>query len=158
MATRIGLISDTHGLLRPEATTFLAGSAHIVHAGDVGDPAILDALAAIAPLTVVRGNVDTDAWTQRLPETARVTVAGVAIYTLHDLNALGRGRRAPAGVRVVVTGHSHKPVVETRDGVLFVNPGSAGPRRFRLPITAAELIVDGTGSIEARIVPLVTEG
>jgi uncharacterized protein len=154
MATRIGLISDTHGLLRPEAAAFLAGSAHIVHAGDVGDPAILDALAAIAPLTVVRGNVDTDAWAQRLPETARVTVAGVTIYTVHDVNDLGRRRVAPPGVRVVVTGHSHKPVSETRDGVLYVNPGSAGPRRFRLPITVAEMVVDGD-AIDVRIVPLV---
>ena len=154
--TRIGLISDTHGLLRPEATAFLAGSAHIVHAGDVGDPAILDALAAIAPLTVVRGNVDTDAWARRLPETARVTVAGITIHTLHDLHALDL-KAAGAGIRVVVSGHSHKPVIETRAGVLYVNPGSAGPRRFRLPITAAELIVDGD-RVEARVHTLVAAG
>ena len=153
MILRVGLISDTHGLLRPEATAFLAGSDHIVHAGDVGDAGILDALAAIAPLTVVRGNVDTDAWARRLPETARVSIAQIVLYALHDLDALAidPGRR---GIRVVVSGHSHKPVVTERDGVLYVNPGSAGPRRFRLPITAAELTVDG-GSVSARIHALI---
>jgi uncharacterized protein len=146
---RIGLISDTHGLLRPEATAFLDGTDHIVHAGDVGDPAILDALTAIAPLTVVRGNVDTDAWARRLPETARVTLGGIAVYVLHDLHALAIDPRA-RGVRVVVSGHSHQPVATDRDGVLYVNPGSAGPRRFRLPITAATLLIDGA-SVSARI-------
>ena len=146
---RVGLISDTHGLLRPEATAFLAGSDHIVHAGDVGDPAILDALAAIAPLTVVRGNVDTDAWARRLPETARVALGGVTIYTLHDLAALDMKPHAH-GIRVVVYGHSHKPSAAERDGVLYVNPGSAGPRRFKLPISAAELLIDG-GSVTAHI-------
>jgi len=138
---RVGLISDTHGLLRPEATAFLADSDHIVHAGDVGDPAILDALAVIAPVTAIRGNVDTDAWATRLPETTRVTVGGVSIYVLHDLKALDFKPHA-RGIRVVVYGHSHKPSVAERDGVLYVNPGSAGPRRFRLPITAAELLID----------------
>ena len=151
---RVGLISDTHGLLRPEALAFLAGSDHIVHAGDVGDPAILDALAAIAPLTVVRGNVDTDAWALRLPETARVTIGGVTIYALHDLAALDMKPQAH-GIRVVVYGHSHKPSEAERDGVLYVNPGSAGPRRFRLPISAAELIIDGGGVI-ARIHEIVS--
>jgi uncharacterized protein len=140
---RVGLISDTHGLLRGEALVWLAGSDHIVHAGDVGDPAILDALAAIAPVTAIRGNVDTDAWAARLPETTRVTIGGVTIYVLHDLAALDLKPHAHS-IRVVVYGHSHKPLVTERDGVLFVNPGSAGPRRFRLPITAAELIVDGS--------------
>ena len=146
---RVGLIADTHGLLRPEATAFLAGSDHIVHAGDVGDPAILDALAAIAPVTAIRGNVDTDAWAARLPETTRVTVGGVTIYVLHDLAALDVEPQAH-GICVVVYGHSHKPSVAERDGVLFVNPGSAGPRRFRLPIAAAELIIDGS-TVTARI-------
>jgi putative phosphoesterase len=146
---RVGLISDTHGLLRPEATAFLAGSDHIVHAGDVGDRAILDALAAIAPVTVVRGNVDTDAWARRLPETANVTLGGVKVHVLHDVAALDLKPRAH-GIRVVVFGHSHKPSEADRDGVLYVNPGSAGPRRFRLPITAAELLIDG-GGVTARI-------
>ena len=151
--TRIGLISDTHGLLRPEALAFLAGSDHIVHAGDVGDPAILDALAAIAPVTAIRGNVDTDAWASRLPETTRVTIGGVTIHVLHDLAALDLKPHAH-GIRVVVYGHSHKPSVIERDGVLYVNPGSAGPRRFRLPISAAELLIEG-GSVTARGVDLV---
>jgi putative phosphoesterase len=153
---RIGLISDTHGLLRPEATTFLAGSDHIVHAGDVGDPAILDALAAVAPVTAIRGNVDTDAWARRLPETTRVTIGGVTIYVLHDLGALDLDPRA-AGIGVVVYGHSHKPSVTERDGVLYVNPGSAGPRRFTLPVAAAELIVEGRGA-SARIQDLRVPG
>jgi hypothetical protein len=149
---RIGLISDTHGLLRPEATAFLAGSDRIVHAGDVGDPAILDALSAIAPLTVVRGNVDTEPWAMRLPETARLSLGDVAVYVLHDLHALDLDPRR-RGVGVVVSGHSHKPSVTERDGVLYVNPGSAGPRRFRLPITAAELRVVA-GVVSARIYDL----
>jgi putative phosphoesterase len=147
--TRIGLISDTHGLLRPEALAFLAGSDHIVHAGDIGDPAILDALSAIAPVTAIRGNVDMDAWAAGLPETTRVTLAGATIYVLHDLAALGITPQAH-GIRVVVYGHSHKPSVTDRDGILYVNPGSAGPRRFRLPISAAELLIDG-GSITANL-------
>jgi uncharacterized protein len=146
---RIGLISDTHGLLRPEATAFLAGSEHIVHAGDVGAPTILEALAAIAPVTAIRGNVDTDAWSARLDDTTRVDVAGVTLYVLHDLKALDITPHAQ-GIRVVVHGHSHKPSVTERDGVLYVNPGSAGPRRFKLPISAAELLIDGE-SVTARI-------
>jgi putative phosphoesterase len=147
--TRVGLISDTHGLLRPEALAFLAGSDHIVHAGDVGDERILEALAAIAPVTAIRGNVDTGPWAGRLPETTCVTIAGVRLYVLHDLNALTVDPRA-ARVRVILSGHSHKPVIAERHGVLYVNPGSAGPRRFRLPITAGELIVDGD-AVSARI-------
>ena len=146
---RVGLIADTHGLLRPEATAFLAGSDHIVHAGDVGDPSILDALAAIAPLTAIRGNVDTDAWAARLRETELIRFGEFAVYVLHDLNALDIDPRA-AGIRVVVSGHSHQPLVFERDGVLYVNPGSAGPRRFRLPIAAAELLIDGS-VVTARI-------
>jgi putative phosphoesterase len=146
---RVGVISDTHGLLRPEATAFLAGSAHIVHAGDVGDPAILDTLAAIAPVTAIRGNVDTDAWAARLPEATRVTIGGVTIYLLHDLAALDIEPHRH-GVRVVVYGHSHKPSAVERDGVLYLNPGSAGPRRFSLPIAAAELLIDG-GRVGAHI-------
>jgi putative phosphoesterase len=139
---RVGLISDTHGLLRPEALDFLAGSDHIVHGGDIGGPEILERLAAIAPLTVVRGNNDTAPWARAIPETARVDVGPVALYAIHDLKALDIDPRA-AGVRVVVSGHSHKPACSERDGVLYVNPGSAGRRRFSLPIAAAELIIDG---------------
>ena len=146
---RVGLISDTHGLLRPEATAFLAGSDHIVHAGDVGEPSILDALAAIAPVTAIRGNVDTDAWAARLPETELVRFGEIAVYVLHDVKALDRDLRAE-GIRVIVSGHSHEPLVVERSGVLYVNPGSAGPRRFRLPICAAELIIDGR-AVSARI-------
>jgi uncharacterized protein len=146
---RIGVISDTHGLLRQQAIAFLTGSDHIVHAGDVGDAAILDALAAIAPVTAIRGNVDTDAWARPLPETTRVAIAGVTIHVLHDLGALDLQPHAH-GIRVVVYGHSHKPSVTERDGVLYLNPGSAGPRRFRLPVSAAELLIDG-GAVTARI-------
>ena len=146
---RVGLISDTHGLLRPDATAFLAGSDHIVHAGDVGDPSILDALAGIAPVTAIRGNVDTDAWAGRLSETELIRFGEIAVYVVHDVKALDVDLRA-AGIRVVVSGHSHKPLVAERDGVLYVNPGSAGPRRFRLPVTVAELRIDGN-TVEADI-------
>jgi uncharacterized protein len=148
---RVGLISDTHGLLRPEALDFLAGSDHIVHGGDIGGPEILERLAAIAPLTVVRGNNDTAPWARTIPETARVDFGPVALYAIHDLKELDIDPRA-AGVRVVVSGHSHKPACSERDGVLYVNPGSAGRRRFSLPIAAAELIIDG----DAVAVKLVT--
>lgn len=148
---RVGLISDTHGLLRPEALDFLAGSDHIVHGGDIGGPEILERLAAIAPLTVVRGNNDTAPWARAIPETARVDFGSVVLYALHDLKALDIDPRA-AGVRVVVSGHSHKPACSEREGVLYVNPGSAGRRRFTLPIAAAELIIEG----DAVAVKLVT--
>ena len=152
---RVGLIADTHGLLRPEATAFLAGSDHIVHAGDVGDPAILDTLAAIAPLTAIRGNVDMDAWAARLREAELIRFGAIAVYVVHDLAALAIDPRA-LGIRVVVSGHSHKPLVVERHGVLDVNPGSAGPRRFRLPIAAAELLIDGN-AVSARIRELAAE-
>ena len=140
--TRIGLISDTHGLLRPEALAFLQGCDHIVHGGDIGGPSILAELAGIAPLTAVRGNNDRDAWADAVPETDLVQVGGVFVYALHDIAELDIDA-ASAGVQVVVTGHSHKPSIDRRDGVLYVNPGSAGPRRFSLPISVGELIVDG---------------
>lgn len=149
---RVGLISDTHGLLRPEAIAFLRGSDHIVHAGDIVDPAILDALARIAPLTAVLGNNDHGAWTAAWRDTERVQLGDVALYAIHDLAQLDIDPVA-AGVQVVVSGHSHKPRIEHRDGVLYVNPGSAGPRRFTLPIAVAELIVAGR-EVEARIVEL----
>ncbi len=150
--TRIGLISDTHGLLRPEALAFLQGCDHIVHGGDIGGPDILAALASIAPLTAVRGNNDRDAWADVVPETDMVQVGGVFLYALHDIAQLDIDA-ASAGVQVVVTGHSHKPLIDRRDGVLYINPGSAGPRRFSLPISVGELIVDGE-ALTPRIVEL----
>ena len=138
---RIGLISDTHGLLRPEALRALKGLDLIVHAGDVGDPEILDALKALAPVFAVRGNVDTEPWAQALPETEVVNTGRATLYVLHDLGALDLDPAA-AGFHIVVSGHSHKPVWAERDGVLFVNPGSAGPRRFDLPVTVAILQLD----------------
>lgn len=149
---RVGLISDTHGLLRPEAKAFLQGSDYIVHGGDICDPAILEELAAIAPLTAVRGNNDRGPWAERIPETEFLQVGEVCIYAIHDLARLDIDPSA-AGVHVVVSGHSHQPLVETRHDVLYVNPGSAGPRRFKLPIAVAELLVEGR-SVSARIVEL----
>ena len=150
---RVGLISDTHGLLRPEALDFLAGSDHIVHGGDIGNAAILDRLAEIAPLTVVRGNNDTGPWAKAVPESALLQLGSVTLYALHDLKQLDIDPVA-AGVRIVVSGHSHRPSSTERDGVLYINPGSAGRRRFSLPISAAELIVDGA-AVRSRIVTLV---
>lgn len=146
---RIGLISDTHGLLRPEARAFLAGSDHIVHAGDIGDPRILDELRALAPLAAVRGNNDQGAWAERLRESESLRLGDIVLHVLHDLADLAIDPAA-AGVQVVVSGHSHKPEVSRRDGVLYVNPGSAGPRRFRLPIAVAELQIQGQ-EISARV-------
>jgi putative phosphoesterase len=136
MIGTVGLISDTHGLIRPEALDALRGSDLIIHAGDVGRPEILDALRAIAPVVAVRGNVDTAPWAAELPETAVAS----GIFVIHDVHQLAIDPRA-AGFRAVVSGHSHKPGVVERDGVLYLNPGSAGPRRFRLPITLARLDV-----------------
>jgi putative phosphoesterase len=136
--TRVGLISDTHGLLRREAVEALRGSEWIIHAGDVGDPEILEKLRKLAPVVAVRGNVDTEPWAEALPLTTVVEAGSVLIYVLHDLNALSLSPAA-AGFRVVVSGHSHKPTKSTRDGVLYVNPGSAGPRRFQLPVCVARL-------------------
>jgi putative phosphoesterase len=131
----VGVISDTHGLVRPEALAALAGVEHIVHAGDIGGDAVLDHLRAIAPVTAVRGNNDKGS---PFPETAMIELGGRTIYVLHELGALDVEPRS-AGIDVVVSGHSHKPVHETRDGVLYLNPGSAGPRRFKLPIALARL-------------------
>ena len=149
---RIGLISDTHGLLRPEALSFLRGSDVIVHAGDIGNAGVLEALAGIAPVTAVRGNNDTGSWAAALPETASLRFGAVLLYALHDLAALDIDAHAN-GIRIVVCGHSHRPRIEERDGVLYVNPGSAGPRRFRLPVSVAELLVDGA-SVVPRLVEL----
>lgn len=150
---RVGLISDTHGLLRPEALAFLAGADHIVHGGDIGGPEILDRLAELAPLTVVRGNNDSAAWADAIPATAHLALGGIALYVIHDLKQLDLDARG-AGVRVVLSGHSHKPSCSERDGVLYVNPGSAGRRRFSLPISAGELLVDA-GEVQVNLVTLV---
>ncbi len=146
---RIGLISDTHGLMRPEALDALRGSSHILHAGDIGAPAVLDALRTIAPLTVVRGNNDGGAWARAIRDTETVELGGVAIHVIHEL-ALLAAEPAVGGWRVVVSGHSHRPAIETRGGVLYVNPGSAGPRRFTLPVSVGFLDIDG-GNAAARI-------
>lgn len=149
---RVGLISDTHGLLRPEAKASLQGCDHIVHAGDIAEQSVLDALGTLAPLTAVRGNNDKGSWAQALPVTARVEIGGISIYAIHDLAELDIDLAA-AGIRVVVSGHSHKPSIAEREGVLFVNPGSAGPRRFKLPISVAELSIDGD-RVSARLVSI----
>lgn len=147
-----GLISDTHGLLRPEAVRALEGADLIVHAGDVGGPEILDALRAVAPVVAVRGNVDVDPWAS-LPVTAVAELAGVFLYVLHDLHELDLDPVA-AGFAVVVSGHSHQPRQEMRNGILYVNPGSAGPRRFKLPVTVARLDV-GRTPLEVEFVRLL---
>jgi len=149
---RIGVISDTHGLLRPQALDALAGSQLVVHAGDIGSPNILPALARLAPVEAVRGNVDTAAWARSIPETAVVEVQGRTLYVLHDLKQLDLDPRA-AGFDAVISGHSHVPTNETRNGVLYFNPGSAGPRRFRLPVSVGRLWVSAAG-IRAEIVRL----
>lgn len=138
---RIGLISDTHGLLRPEVMAFLHGSDHIVHAGDIGGPSILEMLATLAPLTVVRGNNDGDVWANDIAATARVRFGRIALYAIHELSELDIDPAAEH-VDVVISGHSHRPHAYRREGVLYVNPGSAGPRRFSLPVAAAELLIE----------------
>jgi putative phosphoesterase len=138
----VGVISDTHGLLRPEALTALHGSDLIIHAGDVGDPEILERLRAIAPTFAVRGNVDTSPWAQALPLTDVVDVGGVQMYVLHNLLELGLDPKA-AGFSVVISGHTHRPHAQMRNDVLYLNPGSAGPRRFTLPIAVARIEVNG---------------
>jgi uncharacterized protein len=140
----VGLISDTHGLLRPEALAALQGSQLIVHAGDIGKPEILDELRAIAPTFAVRGNNDTQAWAAALPEKEIVEVAGRQVWVLHQIAHLFRGAVGDRCVAVVF-GHTHKPWIETRNGVLYINPGSAGPRRFRLPVTVGRLHVGDDG-------------
>jgi uncharacterized protein len=144
----VGVISDTHGLLRPEALSALRGSEHIIHAGDIGAPEIISALEEIAPVTAVRGNVDREPWTKRFPETEVVELKGLRFYVIHDLNALDLDPRA-AGFAAVISGHTHQPKEEVKNGVLYFNPGSAGPKRFRLPITVGSLgIVNGQVSSE----------
>jgi uncharacterized protein len=144
----IGMISDTHGLLRPEAVAALRGADRIIHAGDIGDPAILDRLSELAPVTAVRGNVDREAWAKNIPETNVLEVDGVSIYVLHTLENLDL-KPGAAGFAAVIYGHSHVPKQEMKDGVLYFNPGSAGPRRFNLPVTMGRLNVqDGRITVE----------
>ena len=149
----IGVISDTHGLLRPEALVALAGAQHILHAGDVGDPVILDALRGIAPVTAIRGNVDVSGWCAELPATDAVDLGGKLFYLVHSVLDLDIKPEA-AGVAVVVSGHSHRPGIETGGGVVYLNPGSAGPRRFQLPVSVALVTVEGE-MVAARIVELM---
>jgi putative phosphoesterase len=143
MMFRIGIISDTHGLLRPEAERRLAGVDHIVHAGDIGRPEIIDTLRRIAPVTAIRGNVDSGEWAREYPDTTLLRLAGKSIYVLHDLKTLQAD--PGADIDVIVSGHSHVPKIERVGGVVYVNPGSAGPRRFKLPITLATLEVTSDG-------------
>jgi uncharacterized protein len=148
----LGIISDTHGLLRPEAVAALRGSDRILHAGDVGSPEILAALAKIAPVTAIRGNIDTDPWAHSLPDTEVIEIGGISIYMLHDFGQLDLKPEA-AGFRVVVYGHSHRPKMEEKNGVLYFNPGSAGPRRFSLPVSVGMLRVKA-GKVRAELVEL----
>ena len=140
----IGLISDTHGLLRPEALAALKGSEHIIHAGDIGDAAILEGLTRLAPVTAIRGNNDTGSWAAALRDTETLTIGGITLFVIHDAADLKR-MPPPAGCRVIVCGHSHKPLCREENGVLVVNPGSAGPRRFKLPIASASYGSTATG-------------
>jgi hypothetical protein len=149
MAIQVGVISDTHGLLRPEAVAALRGVDHIVHAGDIGAPEVLAGLTGLAPVTAVRGNNDRGRWAAGLPGTEVLEVGGVSLYVLHDLQELALDPRS-AGFAAVIAGHSHQPRQEERDGVLYFNPGSAGPRRFRLPVCLGRLAIEGgriTGSL-----------
>ena len=148
----VGVISDTHGLVRPEAIKSLRGVELILHAGDVGAPEVLTALRKIAPVYSVRGNVDREDWARNLPKTQTIEVGGFMLYLLHDLHSLDLDPAA-AGFRAVVSGHSHHPCAQEKKGVLYLNPGSAGPRRFRLPISVAILKIEGD-SLEARVVEL----
>lgn len=152
-ALRVGLVSDTHGLLRPEARAFAGSCDYIIHGGDIGAAAILDELSALAPLTAVKGNNDRQAWAAHLPATEMIRVGGVFIYIIHDIAQLDIEPHA-AGAHVIVSGHSHKPLIELRDGILYVNPGSCGPRRFRLPLSVGEIRVEGT-KVRARTLELI---
>jgi putative phosphoesterase len=149
---RIAVISDTHGLLREEALPLLEGSEAIIHAGDIGRPEILEALSGFAPVHAVRGNNDRGPWAEALPEARSLQVEDVLVHVLHDIGDLTLERVWPAP-RVIVTGHSHRPSIREKDGVLYLNPGSAGPRRFKLPVTMAELLISG-GAAHGRILEI----
>jgi len=148
----VGVISDTHGLLRPEALAALRGVDYIIHAGDIGEPAILAQLGAIAPVTAVRGNVDLEPWAQKIPVSNVLEIGNAGIYVLHNLNQLDLNPKAE-GFAAVVSGHTHQPKQEMRDGVLYFNPGSAGPRRFKLPVTVGRLRIQGM-RIESEVIDL----
>ena len=150
----LGVISDTHGLLRAEAVEALRGSDRILHAGDVGAPEILEALGQIAPVTAIRGNVDTQPWTGSLAETEIIAAGGMLIYMLHDLGKLDL-KPETAGFRVVVYGHSHQPKIQEKNGAMYFNPGSAGPRRFRLPVSVGKLTIE-EGEVRAELIELRT--
>lgn len=147
---RIGLIADTHGLLRPEALTALSGCDRIIHAGDIGNPEILDALGRLAPLQVVRGNNDLADWAAKLPQRLNLRCGAIGIHVLHDLKELAINPVAE-NIDVVIAGHSHKPLLETRNGVLYINPGSAGPRRFKLPISVGYLHIEAGGGVRGEL-------
>jgi putative phosphoesterase len=151
----VGVISDTHGLLRPEAREALRGVDHIIHAGDIGSPAVLEELKQIAPLTVIRGNNDQEAWAHDIPETTTVKLADHRIYVLHSIADLDLDPEAHQ-IDVVISGHSHKPLIRESQGVLYLNPGSAGPRRFSLPITVAKLFLS-VDTVRAEIITLPVE-
>ncbi|HEX8353485.1 MAG TPA: metallophosphoesterase family protein [Pyrinomonadaceae bacterium] len=148
----VGVISDTHGLVRPEALEALKGSELIIHAGDIGGPEVIEALRRVAPVAAVRGNNDRGGWAEAFPEYEVVEFGAASVYVLHDLKELNLSPEA-AGFRVVVSGHSHRPLAEERRGVLYLNPGSAGPRRFKLPVTVARLKLNG-GDADAEIISL----
>ena len=153
MGRLVGVISDTHGLLRPEAVEALRGCARIIHAGDIGQAKVLDELCALAPTTAVRGNVDRGEWAAKLPLTETLVIDGVRIHVVHDIQDLGL---APAaGIRVMISGHSHQPRIEENSGVLYLNPGAAGPRRFRLPVVLAHLEIGPGSQVQARLVDLL---
>jgi putative phosphoesterase len=148
--TVVGVISDTHGLLRPEVFPLFDGVDLILHAGDIGDPQVLEKLRAIAPVAAIRGNNDTERWAKDIPETRIVPIGEIHVYMIHNVKEM---ETSPSDCQVVVAGHSHRPVIEKREGVLFLNPGSAGPRRFKLPICVARMIVRG-GTVSAKIIEL----
>jgi putative phosphoesterase len=144
----VGVVSDTHGLLRPQVIDAFNGVDLILHAGDIGDPGVLQSLTAVAPVLAVRGNNDREAWAKDIPETRIVPIGDIRVYMIHDVKEMDR---SPARCQAVVAGHSHRPLIEKRNGILFLNPGSAGPRRFKLPICVARLTVRGT-SMTARLI------
>ena len=148
----VGVISDTHGLLRPEVLVAFKGVDLILHAGDIGGPEVLDGLRTLAPTVAVRGNNDRGDWASNVPEVERTQVGNVSIYMLHDVKTLDK--RLVSGFDVVISGHSHQPRIERRDGILFVNPGSAGPRRFKLPISIAKLVV-AESTVTAELIGLL---